>query len=760
MVVTKEIEIGGRTLFIETGRFAKQADGAAMVRYGETMVLATVVANKEAKEGMDYFPLQVEYREKTAAAGKIPGGYFKREGRPSEKEILSSRLIDRPIRPLFPEDFKCETQVMLTVFSADQENDSDILGAIGASTALMISDIPFHGPMAEVRVGRVDGQWIINPTFQQLEKSDMDVSVAGTQTSINMVEGSSKEISEQEMLEAIRFAHDHIKKICALQLELQKEVGKKKREVASNPLKKALQNLLSTIARDDIRAITHKVLMKDERSQANEEMRAKAVEVLGTRLGSLDTAAAGIAPIEDPATFVITYKKLIHEVLHDIEYEEMRHMILKEGKRLDGRGVTDIRPIMCEVGLLPRAHGSALFQRGETQSLTSTTLGTKMDEQTIDGLLPEMSKRFMLHYNFPPYSVGEVGRLGSTGRREIGHGNLAERSLKYMLPLEAEFPYTIRIVSDILESNGSSSMATVCAGTLSLMDAGVPLKKQVAGIAMGLIKEEERTAILSDILGNEDHLGDMDFKVAGTKDGITAFQMDIKIQGIPFEVFEKALAQARDGRLHILNIMGKTIEIPRAELSKYAPRLTTLKIPTDMIGAVIGPGGKMIRMIVKESGAEVNIEDDGTIVIASVSAEGSEKAFQMISKIIEIPEVGKVYHGRVTRVMDFGVFVEFLPGKEGLVHISHLDMSRVNKVTDVANVGDEFDVKLIKKDDEGRYNLSRKALMPGYDADAEAARDAERARDRGPRRDGGGRGDRGGGNRGGGGGSHHREHRS
>ncbi len=751
MVVTKEFEIGGRTLTIETGRFAKQADGSVMVRYGDTMVLATVVANKEEKEGMDYFPLQVEYREKTAAAGKIPGGYFKREGRPSEKEILSSRLIDRPIRPLFPEGFRCETQVMLTVFSADQENDSDILGAIGASAALTISDIPFDGPMAEVRVGRVDGQWIINPTFQQLEKSDMDVSVAGTKTSINMVEGEAKEISEQVMLEALRFAHDHIKQLCDLQLELQKQVGKSKRDVPVNPLKKSLHDLLSKISREEIRTITNKVLMKEERSKANEEMRERAFEALAGKLGSLDTVSAGIGKIEDAAAFMESNKKLILEVLHDIEYEEMRHMILKDGKRLDGRGVTDIRPIVCEVSLLPRAHGSALFQRGETQSLTSTTLGTKMDEQTIDGLLPETSKRFMLHYNFPPYSVGEVGRLGSTGRREIGHGNLAERSLKTMLPPEAEFPYTIRIVSDILESNGSSSMATVCAGSLALMDAGVPLKKPVAGIAMGLIKEDSRTAILSDILGNEDHLGDMDFKVAGTKDGITAFQMDIKIQGIPFEVFEKALAQARDGRMHILNIMMQAMSEPRKELSKYAPRLTTLKIPTDMIGAVIGPGGKMIRQIVKDSGAEVNIEDDGTIIIASVSAEGSEKAFQMISKIIEIPEVGKVYHGRVTRVMDFGVFVEFLPGKEGLVHISHLDMSRVNKVTDVANVGDEFDVKLIKKDEEGRYNLSKKALMPGYDADAEAARDAERQRDRGPRRDGGGHR--------GGGGSHHRESR-
>jgi polyribonucleotide nucleotidyltransferase len=439
------------------------------------------------------------------------------------------------------------------------------------------------------------------------------------------------------------------------------------------------------------------------------------------------------------------YKLAIKDAFHEVEYEEMRRMILEEGKRLDGRSVTDIRPIACEVGVLPRTHGSALFTRGETQSLTTITLGTKMDEQLIDGLLPESTKRFMLHYNFPPFSVGEVGRLGSTGRREIGHGNLAERSLKNMLPGEMDFPYTVRIVSDILESNGSSSMATVCAGSLALMDAGAPIKKAVAGIAMGLIKEGDKIAILSDILGNEDHLGDMDFKVAGTADGITGFQMDIKIQGISFEIFEKALAQAKVGREHILGIMNKTIGKPKPELSSYAPRLTTIRIPTEMIGAVIGPGGKMIRSIVKDTGAEINIEDDGTVVIASVSAEGTNKALAIINKIVEIPEIGKVYPGKVTRVMDFGAFVEFLPGKEGLVHISHLDMNRVGKVTDVVNVGDAVEVKLIKKDDEGRYNLSRKALMPGYDAEAEAAKDEERRRERGPRRDdrrGGGGGDR------------------
>ena len=739
---------------IETGRFAKQADGAVMVRYGDTMVLVSVVAAKVAKEGQNFFPLQVEYREKTSAVGKIPGGFFKREARPTEKEILSSRLIDRPIRPMFPETFKCETQVILNVLSSDQENDGDILGALGASAVLMISDIPFDGPIAEVRVGRVDGQLVINPTFKQVEASDMDIVVAGTRTSIVMVEGEAREISEQDMLAAMRFAQEHIVQLCDLQIALQKECGRTKREVVVNPLKKELAAIIDPMAREQIKKISYQILAKDDRSKANEDIVNSTLEAMKSAIGSakltLDESENALFT-ESPAGFVKAKASLIKEILHDIEYDEMRGMILKDGKRLDGRSVTEIRPITIEVGVLPRAHGSALFTRGETQSLTSATLGTKSDEQKIDGLLPESTKRFMLHYNFPPFSVGEVGRIGFTGRREIGHGNLAERSLKNLIGGETEFPYTLRIVSDILESNGSSSMATVCAGSLSMMDAGVPLKRPVAGIAMGLIKEGDKVAILSDILGNEDHLGDMDFKVAGTSVGITAFQMDIKIQGISFEIFEKALAQAKEGRAHILGVMNKTISEPRKEMSQYAPRLTTMKIPIDMIGSVIGPGGKVIRQIVKDTGAEVNIEDDGTIVIASVSAEGAKMAYDIICKIVEVPEVGKTYHGKVTRTLDFGAFVEFLPGREGLVHISHLDMNRVNKVTDAVNVGDEVDVMLIKKDEEGRFNLSRKALMPGYDAEAEAARDAERNEKRGPRRDGGDR-------RGGGGG--HRSHRN
>mgnify|MGYP001160520912 CR=1 FL=1 len=756
MIIRKEIEIGGRILSIETGKYAKQADGAVMVRYGDTMVLVAVVASKEIVEGRDFLPLQVEYREKTAAAGKIPGGFFKREGRPTEKEILSSRLIDRPIRPMFPEGYKSETQILLTVFSSDQENDADFLGAIGASSALMISDIPFAGPIAEVRVGKIDGNLIVNPTFSQLPLSKMDIMVAGTTTSIVMVEGETKEISEQDMLEALRFAQENIKKLCDLQIEFQKESNRPKREIPVNQLKNQLNEAVSKIARDKVRATTHQILMKEERSKANEEILHATIEGMKSAIVSATLTLDDKDKVlfhESPGAFVEDKKDLIADILHDIEYEEMRKMILDEGKRLDGRGVKDIRPITCEIGLLPRTHGSALFTRGETQSLTSATLGTKLDEQILDGLQPESTKRFMLHYNFPPFSVGEVGRLGSTGRREIGHGNLAERSLKNVLPLEEEFPYTIRIVSDILESNGSSSMATVCAGTLALMDAGVPLKKPVAGIAMGLIKEADKVAVLSDILGNEDHLGDMDFKVSGTRDGITGLQMDIKIQGISFDIIERALMQAKEGRFHILGIMEQTINEPRKELSKYAPRLTTIKIPVDMIGTVIGPGGKMIRQIVKDTGAEINIEDDGTIVIASVSSEGSDKALQIISKLVEAPVVGKTYKGKVTRLMDFGAFVEFLPGKEGLVHISHLDVNRVNKVSDILKVGDEIEVKLIKIDDEGRNNLSRKALMPGYDPEQEALREAERKRDRPPRRDG----DRSGGHRGGGG--HQRPHR-
>jgi polyribonucleotide nucleotidyltransferase len=691
MKVTKEMTVGGKTFSLETGRFAKQADGAVMARFGDTMVLATVVAAKEAKEGLDYFPLQVEYREKAASAGKIPGGFFKREARPSEKEVLSSRLIDRPIRPLFPDWFKCETQVIVTVYSSDQEHDGDVLGAVAASAALAISDIPFEGPVAEVRVGRIDGQLIVNPTFTELGRSDMDVTVAGTADSIMMVEGEAKQISEQDMLDALAFAHGFIKEMCALQLELVKECGRAKRQAPTQESDASMVSDVKAIVGDRIKALARTPMLKEDRASKTAAIYEEVNKALAEKYPEME--------------------KAINETLHDMEYVEMREMILASGKRLDGRGLTDIRPISIEIGLLPRTHGSALFQRGETQSLTTLTLGTKLDEQIIDGLLPDSTKRFMLHYNFPPFSVGEVGRLGTTGRREVGHGNLAERSIKGMMAPEAEFPYTVRIVSDILESNGSSSMATVCSATLALLDGGAPLKKSVAGIAMGLVKEGDRVAILSDILGNEDHLGDMDFKVAGTSDGITAFQMDIKIRGISLEIMKRALEQARKGRMHILGKMSEAIAAPRGDLSSFAPRLTTLKVPVDMIGAVIGPGGKNIRQIVKDSGAEVNIEDDGTIVVAATSKDSAQKAIDAINRITEVPEVGKVYHATVKKIMDFGAFVEFLPGKEGLVHVSQLDTKRVNHPSDVVKVGDQFDVKITDKDDQGRYKLSRKVLM-------------------------------------------------
>ncbi|HAV23834.1 MAG: polyribonucleotide nucleotidyltransferase [Ignavibacteria bacterium GWA2_55_11] len=690
---TQELTLNGKTFTFETGRFAKQADGAVMVQYADTMVLAAVVCAREPREGVDFFPLQVEYREKTAAAGKIPGGFFKREGRPSEREILSARLIDRPIRPMFPKDFRNETQVIVTVYSSDRQHDGDVLGACAASAALMVSDVPFDGPVAEVRVGRVDGQYVINPTYEELDRSDMDVTVAGTDDSIVMVEGEAKEISEADMIAAINVAHSAIRELCRAQVELAKAIRKAKREIVLPSIPDGLVNDVKALCEGKLKELSKTVLAKEERSKRTETVYTEVTTALAEKYPEQDTAING--------------------VIHDIEKESMRWTILDEGKRLDGRGLTDIRPITIEVGLLPRTHGSALFTRGETQSLTTATLGTKMDEQILDGLQPETSKRFMLHYNFPPFSVGETGRLGSTSRREIGHGNLAERALRVIVPDEKTFPYTLRIVSDILESNGSSSMATVCAGSLALFDSGVPMPRAVAGIAMGLVKEKDKVAILSDILGNEDHLGDMDFKVAGTEAGITAFQMDIKIKGISFAIMEKALAQAKAGRLHILKVMSEAIGTPRAELSKYAPRLQTIKIPVDMIGAVIGPGGKIIRHITAESGAEINIEDDGTITIAAVEGEAAEMAIRMINDITQLPEVGKVYTATVKKIMDFGAFVEILPGREGLVHVSQLDVKRVEKVEDMLKVGDEIQVKLMLIDDAGKMSLSRKALLPG-----------------------------------------------
>jgi len=690
MVVTKEIEFGGKKFSIETGKLARQANGAVMVRYADTMILVSAVASEEAKEDQGFFPLQVEYRERTSAAGKFPGGYIKREGRPSEKEILSARLIDRPIRPLFPENFKNETQIIAMVYSHDGENDADVLGMVGASAALCISNIPFDGPMASVRVGRINGELIINPTFSQLKESDLEILVAGTDDSIMMVEGEASEISEQELLTVLKFAHDAVKKIVQLQVELINEVGKSKMSLPENKIDESLMNDVLELASSKFREIVYSILTKEERSAKNKELSTSVKEALAEKYPEQE--------------------KVIGEVLHDLEKELMRKRILEDGIRLDGRNTKQIRPITIELGVLPRTHGSALFTRGETQSLTSLTLGSKNDEQTVDGLTEEYSKKFMLHYNFPPFCVGEVGRMTGVGRREIGHGHLAERALKMVLPKDDVFPYTSRLISDILESNGSSSMATVCAGSLSLMDGGVPIRKAVAGVAMGLVKENDKFAVLSDILGNEDHLGDMDFKVAGTSDGITAIQMDIKIKGISFEIMEVALQQALAGRVHILGVMNEAIAQAREQLSPYAPRLITMKVETDQIGLIIGPGGKTIQGMQRLFGVDIVIEEDGTVNIASPDKESAQKCKEYIKKMTATPEVGEIYDGVVTKIMDFGAFVEILPGKEGLLHISQIDNKRVNKVTDYFKEGDKVTVKLLKVEN-GKFSLSRKELL-------------------------------------------------
>lgn len=696
MLHTKSIEIGGKKLTLETGKLAKQANGAVMISLDENWVLCTVTASEDAKPGQDFFPLTVDYREKTSSVGKIPGGFFKREARPTEKEILSSRLIDRPIRPMFPDGFFNEVQVLCSVYSSDRENDTDIVAAIGASAALLISDIPFDEAISEVRVTRIEGELILNPTHEQIKAGDYDISLAGTTDSIMMVEGEANEISEAEFLEAIKFGHKHIADICNFQKEFVKEAGKLKREIKAKEDISEITSEVKSICEADIKSVTNTILSKEERKLKNREIFDKVVAALSEKYPDSE--------------------KKLGSIIHDIQYDVMRAMILDEGKRLDGRGLADIRSITSEIGILPRTHGSALFTRGQTQSLTTVTLGTKRDEQMIEGLKELSYKRFILHYNFPPFSTGEVGGRPGPGRREIGHGNLAERSLKNLLPDEVDFPYTIRIVSDILESNGSSSMATVCAGSLALMDAGVKLKKPIAGIAMGLIKESsaggDKVAILSDILGDEDHFGDMDFKVAGTTEGITAIQMDIKIRGISFEIMEKALLQARDGRLHILGEMSKTITTPRESISKFAPHLYSMMVPREMIGAVIGPGGKNIRHIIAESGAEIDINDEGKVTIAAVDKTQAEIARKMIAGLTEVPEIGKIYDGTVKGIKDFGAFVEILPGKEGLLHISEIDTKRVLKVEDVLKFGQQIQVKLIGIDDTGKLKLSRKVLLP------------------------------------------------
>ncbi len=687
-----EKEIGGRQLVIETGRVAKQADGAVTVQFGDTLVFASAVASKDPVEGQDFFPLTVDYREKAYAAGKIPGGYFKREGRPSEKEILTARLIDRPLRPLFPEGYFNEVQIMVMALSYDQENDPDVLGIIAASSALMLSAIPFNTPIAGVRVGRVEGQLIAFPTSEQLEASDVNLVLAGTKDSIVMVEGGSREISEADMVAALDFGHQQLKLLVGMIEELVGQAGKQKPKVIPPETAPNLVKRVKELAAARINAankIHDKAGREAEIGKISEEIPAALAE-------------------EFPEQ-----EAKIEKVLEELEQADLRRAVVEEKRRADGRGPADIRPVSCQIGFLPRTHGSALFTRGQTQSLAAVTLGTKMDEQKIDALEGESYKSYMLHYNFPPFSVGEVRPLRGPGRREIGHGALAERAIEPVIPAEGTFPYTIRIVSDILESNGSSSMATVCSGSLSLMDAGVPIKAPVAGIAMGLIKEGEKVVILSDILGVEDHLGDMDFKVTGTRQGITAFQMDLKTAGITLDIMGKALEQAKAGRLYILEIMEKTISQPKPELSPYAPRIITIKIKPDRIGEVIGPGGKNIRAIVEQTGAKIDIEDDGTVLIASVDGAAGEAAKNMILGMVEEPEIGRIYEGKVRRIAAFGAFVEILPGTDGLIHISELDTKRVARVEDVLKLGDMVTVKVIGIDPEGKVRLSRKAVLEG-----------------------------------------------
>jgi polyribonucleotide nucleotidyltransferase len=687
-----EAQVGNMNVKISTGKMAKQASGAVVIQSGDTMVLVTVVGSKEAKPGQDFFPLTVNYTEKTYAGGKIPGSFFKREGRPSEDETLICRLIDRPIRPLFPESYLCDTQVMATVISAEEDHDPAILSMIGASAALMISDIPFEGPIAGVKVGRVDGKLIANPSAEQLKLSDLEIVVAAGKDAIFMVEGEADFVSEEDLLEAVFFAKDAVQGILAAQEELAKQVGTAKREVAPLVVDEALKAKVKELAFDRI-AQAFKIKAKQERYAAVALIKEEVVAALAADFEGRDKEIKGF--------------------IGDIEYDRMRNDVLETGIRIDGRDTKTVRPIAIEAGLLPRAHGSTLFTRGETQVLAAATLGTSQDEQRMDSLYGEYRKKFMLHYNFPPFSVGETSFRLAPGRREIGHGMLAERAISAILPSHDDFPYTIRIVAETLESNGSSSMATVCGGCLSLMDAGVPVKAPVAGIAMGLIKEGEKVAILTDILGDEDHLGDMDFKVAGSADGVTALQMDIKIGGVSKEIMQQALKQAKEGRLHILGKMAQCLTAPREEMSAFAPRITTIWIKPDRIRDVIGSGGKTIRSITEATGVMIDIDSDnsGKINIASSDKAACDAAIQMIRGLTDEVEEGKLYMGTVKKIMEFGAFVEVLPGTDGLVHISELDETRVKNVTDILNEGDKVLVKCIGVDKQGKIKLSRKAAL-------------------------------------------------
>lgn len=734
----------GRTITLETGKLAKQADGAVELRMGNTMLLATVVSAQEAGEGVDFMPLTVEYKEKFSSNGRFPGGFLKREGRASDYEILTSRLVDRVLRPLFPDNYHADTFVNITMYSADGVEMPDALAGLGASAAIACSDIPFNGPISEVRVARINGEYVINPTFEQLEKADMELMVGATYDNIMMVEGEMNEVSEADLLGALKAAHDAIKEQCKVQLELAEAAGK-------------------TVKREYCHEVNDEELRKDVHDKCYDK--AYAVAKTGSadkhwRIEAFDKICNDY--IESlPEEEREEKTPLVKRYYHDVEKEAMRRCVLDEGIRLDGRKTTEIRPIWCEVDYLPGPHGSAVFTRGETQSLATVTLGTKLDEKILDEVLMQGRERFLLHYNFPPFSTGEARPVRGVGRREIGHGNLAHRALKSMFP--DDFPYVCRIVSDILESNGSSSMATVCAGTLALLDAGVKMKKPVAGIAMGLISDGSKYAILSDILGDEDHLGDMDFKVTGTKDGITATQMDIKCDGLSYEILEKALMQARDGRLHILGIINETIPAPREDYKPHVPRIVTMLIPKELIGAVIGPGGKVIQGIQEASGATVSIdeiEEGGYIEVAAANKASIDKALEMINAIVELPEEGKTYHGVVRNIMDFGAFVEFMPNRDGLLHISEISWDRLEDMAASGlKEGDEVDVKLIEVDKKtGKFRLSMRALLPKPEGYVEPQRreraprrerpegNGERREGRGPRRErpeGGERGPRG-----------------
>lgn len=696
MKTTVTTSVGGKQITIETGRLAKQADGSTLVTCGNNMVLVTAVSSKKAST-LDFFPLTVEYIEKFYATGKIPGGYFKREGKPTNDAVLTARLIDRPIRPLFPEGYRYETQIVATVLSADGSFPVEMLATLGASASLHVSDIPFNGPNAAVQVGRVDGEFIANPTPQQMEKSDMDIIVAGTRNGLLMVEGETKFISESDVLAALKFGHQSLMPLLNAQDELREKVGSKAKRTFTPPQ-----------VDPEFRGRVEE-LVSGKIAQAL-QVKEKQERYAGFDAAKEEAKTALLASITDKE-LLATRSKELGTIVEDIKYKAAREMILDKGSRIDGRDVKTVRPIACEVGLLPRAHGSGLFTRGETQCLGTVTLGTSDDEQMVDALLGTQTRKFMLHYNFPPYSVGEAGRMGGTGRREIGHGNLAERALKAILPEHVKFPYTIRIVGEVMESNGSSSMGTVCAGTLALLDAGVPIRGNVAGIAMGLIKEGDRVAVLTDILGDEDHLGDMDFKVAGTATGVTALQMDIKIDSVSFAVIEQALAQAKDGRVHILGEMEKVMKAARGSISEFAPRIETIKIKPDKIREVIGAGGKVIRGITEATGVKIEIQDDGTINIASADPEATKKAIAMITEILAEAEVGKAYKGRVVKIAEFGAFVEIFPNTQGLLHISEISNERVRSVSDVLKEGDVIDVKVLEVDRAGRIKLSRKALL-------------------------------------------------